>query len=311
MYRSIPGFPDYEISIKGVLRTVDTKEVIPFHLSNRYEFFSVKDEFGKKTSLGKHRALALAYIPLPDTDEYVEPNHIDNDRSNNDIGNLEWTTRSENTLHAIRTGRARTLQSMVRNKTTGTEQHFFTLTDLASSLNMSVHHLSKIKKGSRFLYIGDLEIEFLIEKYLENRADPFPFGIAARNITTGEVLTAKTAYGLGTAIGICYKVIGRLVKKGLNKYPVKGYEIKIIEPGMQWSLYTDEEVEAFKDEKFIFTPVWVKRDDVNKLFGSIKKAAAFTGTSERAIREVIDKQKPCKNDFIYERYELRSHLTVM
>lgn len=49
-----------------------------------------------------HRLLAQAFIPNPDGKPQV--NHIDGDKTNNALTNLEWVTQSENQLHAYRAG---------------------------------------------------------------------------------------------------------------------------------------------------------------------------------------------------------------
>ena len=50
-----------------------------------------------------HRMIALAFIPNSDP-EKIQVNHIDGNKTNNNILNLEWCTPSENMQHAVGTG---------------------------------------------------------------------------------------------------------------------------------------------------------------------------------------------------------------
>ena len=56
----------------------------------------------RKRTYAYHRILAESLLPKPDG--YHEVNHIDGDKKNNRIENLEWVTRSENHKHAYRLG---------------------------------------------------------------------------------------------------------------------------------------------------------------------------------------------------------------
>lgn len=59
---------------------------------------------GRKTTNTKviHRLVANAF--LPNSDGLAEVNHIDGNKQNNNVDNLEWVSRHENIRHAIEHG---------------------------------------------------------------------------------------------------------------------------------------------------------------------------------------------------------------
>lgn len=90
-----------------VFNTNSERELKPF-ITNLCKYKSVRIPLGKigKKRLYKtlliHRLIALAYIQNPDKKPII--NHLDGNKHNNSLNNLEWCTYSENNIHAIETG---------------------------------------------------------------------------------------------------------------------------------------------------------------------------------------------------------------
>jgi len=81
----------------GTILGVKGRALKPYLNKDGYHSVTVA---GKKTKV--HRLLAEAFIPNPENKPEV--NHIDGDKTNNAVTNLEWATASENRQHAYDTG---------------------------------------------------------------------------------------------------------------------------------------------------------------------------------------------------------------
>lgn len=91
----------YAINNKGEIINISTMKYKKTEIHNGYERVSFMQD-GKRTRHRVHRLVAKYFIPNPLNKPQV--NHIDGDRLNNNIKNLEWVTAQENTEHAIRIG---------------------------------------------------------------------------------------------------------------------------------------------------------------------------------------------------------------
>lgn len=74
-----------------------------------YCMVTLVDKNKNRKERSVHRLVAKAFIPNPDNKPCI--NHIDNNRSNPIVTNLEWCTYSENLLHAQKQGRLFASQS--------------------------------------------------------------------------------------------------------------------------------------------------------------------------------------------------------
>lgn len=110
VWKDVKGFEGwYQISNLGNVRRIAPvhgktrcKNLKPWVNTRGYSFVTFNVN-GKKTAFRLHRLVAEHFIGDP-LDYQTDVNHIDGNKQNNAVSNLEWCSRSENMVHAIRTG---------------------------------------------------------------------------------------------------------------------------------------------------------------------------------------------------------------
>jgi hypothetical protein len=101
-WRVLDEYPDYAVSNLGHVVNIHTDRIMRSRISsNGYERVGLMKN-GKQVGVFVHRLVAQAFISLIIDSDQV--NHLDGDKLNNQVDNLEWVTMSENHLHAFRTG---------------------------------------------------------------------------------------------------------------------------------------------------------------------------------------------------------------
>lgn len=100
-WEHMEGYPlGFEVSSKGRVRINYGDRVSYVKLQQTSDGYQTVSILGKQPRV--HTLVATAFIPNPENKKVV--NHIDGNKSNNCVANLEWSTYAENTLHGYRTG---------------------------------------------------------------------------------------------------------------------------------------------------------------------------------------------------------------
>lgn len=159
LWKDIKGYEGrYQISsygrVKCFYRNKDGDELKL--KTDRYGYKVAKlTKHGKRQWITVHRLVAMAFIP-PFNGEQV--NHIDANKTNNNVDNLEWCSNLENIRHARRLGLFRNAEIASANrrkpvycisKNSGLILYFNSLTEAGTALNTSAGSVGSVLDSSK------------------------------------------------------------------------------------------------------------------------------------------------------------------
>jgi len=104
VWKDVIGYEGlYQVSNLGNVKTCKEKILKKsFTIDFYHRVNLLNGSENKSKNFRIHRLVAMAFIENLENKETV--NHIDGNKQNNNVENLEWATRKEQTQHALRTG---------------------------------------------------------------------------------------------------------------------------------------------------------------------------------------------------------------
>lgn len=140
----------YSIDEYGNLRNDITNKLLTKY-KNKSGYFRYDISInGKRKVVHPHRAVAELFIP--NTNNLPQVNHIDGNKTNNYISNLEWVTNRENILHASKNNLLNIVnkKSVIQKDLQGNFiSEFESILSAAKYINGNVSHIISCCKGKR------------------------------------------------------------------------------------------------------------------------------------------------------------------
>jgi hypothetical protein len=112
-YKIIEGFENYSISNFGNVKINKTGKIIKPILNQCGYCRIYLYKNGKRKTFSVHRLVALTFVPNPENKPSID--HINNDRTNNNVNNLRWCTNQQNQFN----------KGIAKNNTSGVKGVYF------------------------------------------------------------------------------------------------------------------------------------------------------------------------------------------
>ncbi len=166
-WKTIEEFSDYQISNFGRVKSFKNRNGKKERIlkpsrdksGNGYLFVNLCKN-GKRKICCIHKLILCNFKPINNLNNF-ECNHIDGNKLNNYMDNLEWCTKSENQLHAYRTGlkislkgedhgRSKLKESNIKEIRMLLKKGEYSQRRIAEIFDVSQQQISRIKSGQRW-----------------------------------------------------------------------------------------------------------------------------------------------------------------
>ena len=161
IWKDVKGYEGvYQVSNFGRVKRVTTGRILKGWKNTKGYLLVTLSKNYIKYNKKIHRLVAEAFIPNPENKPQV--NHVDEDKTNNTVSNLEWMTRTENINHGTRNERVSKTMSIpiiATNLTTGEYQEFYGTKECARQLGLNQSSITSVLKG-RYRHTGGYTFKY-------------------------------------------------------------------------------------------------------------------------------------------------------
>lgn len=164
MWKSIKEWEGlYSINENGDIKNDKTGKLIVGDINNcgYYRVCLYDKQNNRKQRYFRHRLVAMHFLDNPNN--YEQVNHIDGDKTNNNVNNLEWVSARDNDLHCMKVLKSRPYKPYKVVYANGEVVVYETKSELATILGVTIttikHYLHGKSKG--YLNYGIISINYI------------------------------------------------------------------------------------------------------------------------------------------------------
>lgn len=156
IWRNVADYDgEYQVSNTGKVKSLKSGCILRHSIINGYHRVSLYKNSKRKCYM-VHRLVAGAFLDNSD-DKKTQINHIDGNKSNNNVINLEWCTQTENLIHSFRIGlRKHNKERLIETNRKPVLQldfneniikEWYSMSDASRALGLSVSNICNCCKG--------------------------------------------------------------------------------------------------------------------------------------------------------------------
>ena len=227
-FKLVEKYKPIAVSRTGLVLNTKTGNIIKPRI-NKYGYagISFRTLTGSSIHTTVHRLVGLAYIPNPENRPQI--NHIDGNKLNNNVSNLEWATPRENTIHAYENNLTTSNVDIdVTDLLTNQSKRYRSIQHLSKALGVNLKLLmAYIKYSDQYPFNKRYIIKVLDEKRL---LDSNNAGIARKRLYCYDIILNKRYNFSSIGSAAYYLGIRNITKTNSRTLESIGYLISFREP---------------------------------------------------------------------------------